>query len=243
MLDPTRPSKWTLYPQKSGVNCPRRYVLLRRFFWLFKFFLQATSAIIKETLAARKNSSPQNTYETSQLYSSGALKVICIGLQCVGFNQDIYKAILEHSARLNETKWKSLMALAAVGSPSSAPVTGTTTLPTGGISKTPKTPGVPHHVQRASSVVGAAGSPINSQGPSAVSQLSSTPTNIGAGNPTIPVGSTKPAIWNVVPNVVAPSVASSGSAALTTSGSPLSATSKAFESSRDPIDGDAAMKQ
>ncbi|KAF9557762.1 hypothetical protein CPC08DRAFT_591889, partial [Agrocybe pediades] len=69
---------------------------------------ETTSAIVKETIAGRKNSSPQNTYETSQLYACGALKVACVGLQCVGFNQEVYKSILDHSTKFSETKWKSL---------------------------------------------------------------------------------------------------------------------------------------
>ena len=68
---------------------------------------------MKETLAGRKNSSPQNTYETSQLYAAGALKVACVGLQCVGFNQTVYKSILDHAAKFGQTKWKSLTTASA----------------------------------------------------------------------------------------------------------------------------------
>ncbi|KAF8801448.1 hypothetical protein BYT27DRAFT_7198244 [Phlegmacium glaucopus] len=74
---------------------------------------ETTSAIVKETLFGRKNSSPQNTYETSQLYAAGALKVACVGLQCVGFNQTVYKSILEHAAQFGQTKWKSLTTASA----------------------------------------------------------------------------------------------------------------------------------
>jgi len=74
---------------------------------------QTTSAIVKETLSGRKNSSPQNTYETSQLYAVGALKVACVGLQCVGFNQTVYKSILEHATKFGQTKWKSLTTVSA----------------------------------------------------------------------------------------------------------------------------------
>jgi len=91
---------------------------------------QTQSAIVKETLFGRKNSSPQNTYETSQLYAAGALKVACVGLQCVGFNQTVYKSILEHAAKFGQTKWKSLttasanvLAAAAGGSGQSGPKT------------------------------------------------------------------------------------------------------------------------
>ncbi|TEB31480.1 hypothetical protein FA13DRAFT_370265 [Coprinellus micaceus] len=47
---------------------------------------ETTSALIKETLAGRKNTTPQNNYETGQLYTAGALKIACVALQCVGFN-------------------------------------------------------------------------------------------------------------------------------------------------------------
>ncbi|KIJ63349.1 hypothetical protein HYDPIDRAFT_92430 [Hydnomerulius pinastri MD-312] len=58
---------------------------------------ETTQAVIKETLAGRKNVSPQNHYETGQLYGAGALRVACIGLQCVGFNEDVYRGVLEQS--------------------------------------------------------------------------------------------------------------------------------------------------
>ncbi|KAF7294621.1 hypothetical protein MIND_00998700 [Mycena indigotica] len=73
---------------------------------------ETTQALVKETISARKNISPQNVYETSQLYTAGALKVACIGLQCVGFNKAVYHAVLEQAARLaaatattTTTKW------------------------------------------------------------------------------------------------------------------------------------------
>ncbi|KAI6094466.1 hypothetical protein EDD16DRAFT_1684950, partial [Pisolithus croceorrhizus] len=56
---------------------------------------ETTQALIKETLAGRKNVSPQNTYEAGQLYAVGALRVSCVGLQCIGFNNQVYHAILE----------------------------------------------------------------------------------------------------------------------------------------------------
>ncbi|KAI6021151.1 hypothetical protein EDC04DRAFT_2575661, partial [Pisolithus marmoratus] len=58
---------------------------------------ETTQALIKETLAGRKNVSPQNTYETGQLYAAGALRVSCIGLQCIGFNNEVYHGALEQS--------------------------------------------------------------------------------------------------------------------------------------------------
>ncbi|KIL68470.1 hypothetical protein M378DRAFT_21972 [Amanita muscaria Koide BX008] len=69
---------------------------------------ETTQAIIKETLSGRKNTSPQNVYETGQLYAAGALKVACVGLQCVGFNQAMYKALLEHAGRFAQNKTKTL---------------------------------------------------------------------------------------------------------------------------------------
>lgn len=65
-----------------------------------------TQAIVKETIAARKNVSPQNVYEVTQLYAAGALKVACVGLQCVGFNNAMYKALLEQAATFSANKWK-----------------------------------------------------------------------------------------------------------------------------------------
>lgn len=54
-------------------------------------------ALIRETISGRKNSAPQNLYETGQLYAVGALKVTCVGLQCVGFNNALYRAVLDHA--------------------------------------------------------------------------------------------------------------------------------------------------
>jgi len=59
---------------------------------------QAMQTIIKETLTGRKNLSAQNNYETNQLYAAGALKVACVGLQCVGFNEGLYRGLLDHAA-------------------------------------------------------------------------------------------------------------------------------------------------
>ncbi|KAF9239150.1 hypothetical protein BU15DRAFT_74842 [Melanogaster broomeanus] len=58
---------------------------------------QTTQVIVKATLAGRKNVSPQNHYETAQLYAAGALRVACVGLQCVGFSEDVYRGVLEQS--------------------------------------------------------------------------------------------------------------------------------------------------
>ncbi|KAG1856645.1 hypothetical protein DFJ58DRAFT_702435 [Suillus subalutaceus] len=66
---------------------------------------ETTQTLIKETLAGRKNLSPQNLYETAQLYAVGALRVACIGLQCVGFSSVMYRAVLEQAAL---GKWRGI---------------------------------------------------------------------------------------------------------------------------------------
>lgn len=63
---------------------------------------QTTQLLVKETLLSRKNTSPQNHYETAQLYAVGALKIACVGLQCVGFNNTLYRTICAQSG-----KWKN----------------------------------------------------------------------------------------------------------------------------------------
>lgn len=72
------------------------------------FPFQTTQALVKETLLHRKNTSPQNVYETGQLYVAGALKAACIGLQCIGFNSEVYKALLAHAEDCKKTgRWRS----------------------------------------------------------------------------------------------------------------------------------------
>ncbi|KAN0131357.1 hypothetical protein V8E53_010734 [Lactarius tabidus] len=69
---------------------------------------ETTQALIKETLAGRKNVSPQTIYETTQLFLAGALKIACVGLQCVGFNNLLYRTIIEHTTRCTQTgRWRS----------------------------------------------------------------------------------------------------------------------------------------
>ncbi|KAG6885366.1 hypothetical protein C0993_002696 [Termitomyces sp. T159_Od127] len=72
--------------------------------------------IVKETIVARKNTSPQNVYEVTQLYAAGALKVACVALQCVGFNHGMYRALLEQARVFTQSKWN-----AATGKVSPAP--------------------------------------------------------------------------------------------------------------------------
>ncbi|KAL6308643.1 hypothetical protein BKA93DRAFT_725211 [Sparassis latifolia] len=75
---------------------------------------ETTQALIKETLAGRKNTTPQNVYESGQLYAVGALKVACIGLQCIGFNNTLYRTILEHAAKCAQTgKWRNSSTVAS----------------------------------------------------------------------------------------------------------------------------------
>ncbi|OJA19215.1 hypothetical protein AZE42_06773 [Rhizopogon vesiculosus] len=58
---------------------------------------ETIQVLIRETLAGRKNISPQNLYETGQLYAAGALRVACVALQCVGFSTEMYRAVLEQA--------------------------------------------------------------------------------------------------------------------------------------------------
>ncbi|KAG5636338.1 hypothetical protein H0H81_008360 [Sphagnurus paluster] len=74
--------------------------------------LETTQAIVKDTIAARKNTSPQNVYEITQLYAAGALRAACVGLQCVGFNNAMYAALLEQARAFAQSKWA---AAASVG--------------------------------------------------------------------------------------------------------------------------------
>ncbi|KAI0268312.1 hypothetical protein BC834DRAFT_686467 [Gloeopeniophorella convolvens] len=69
---------------------------------------ETTQALIKETLSGRKNVSPQIVYETTQLYMAGALKVACVGLQCVGFNNLLYKTILDQVTKCAHSgRWRN----------------------------------------------------------------------------------------------------------------------------------------
>ncbi|KAH9179750.1 hypothetical protein EDB89DRAFT_511641 [Lactarius sanguifluus] len=68
---------------------------------------ETTQALVKETLVGRKNVSPQTIYETTQLYLAGALKIACVGLQCVGFNNLLYRTIIEQATRCAQTgRWR-----------------------------------------------------------------------------------------------------------------------------------------
>ncbi|KIM49731.1 hypothetical protein M413DRAFT_115341 [Hebeloma cylindrosporum] len=111
---------------------------------------ETQTCLIKETLSARKNTTPQTTYETTQLYASGALKIACVGLQCVAFNQEVYRAIIEWGVRWGESKWRA----AALAS-GSAPGGGKTT------------PGRRNQSQGSAGVAVAVASPTPSAGSSA----------------------------------------------------------------------------
>ncbi|EED83673.1 predicted protein [Postia placenta Mad-698-R] len=68
---------------------------------------ETAQALIKETLAGRRNTSAQNAYETGQLYAAGALKVGCIGLQCIGFNEGLYVMVMEQAGKCGQTgRWR-----------------------------------------------------------------------------------------------------------------------------------------
>lgn len=63
--------------------------------------------VVKETLINRKNTTPTVQYEISQLFAAGALKVACVGLQCVGFNSSLYHTIMEQAAKCQQNgRWK-----------------------------------------------------------------------------------------------------------------------------------------
>ncbi|KAL5533482.1 hypothetical protein ACEPAF_5258 [Sanghuangporus sanghuang] len=68
---------------------------------------ETSGVLVKETLVGRKNTSPTVQYEVSQLYSAGALKIACVGLQCVGFNLALYHNILEQAAKCRQGgRWR-----------------------------------------------------------------------------------------------------------------------------------------
>ncbi|KAI0689839.1 hypothetical protein BC835DRAFT_1418232 [Cytidiella melzeri] len=77
-----------------------------------------TQALVKETLSLRKNTSPQNIYETNQQYLAGALKAACIGLQCIGFNEDLYNGLLALAHGCSKTgRWRIPAAGLGTGPP------------------------------------------------------------------------------------------------------------------------------
>ncbi|KAI6004920.1 hypothetical protein EDD15DRAFT_2191662 [Pisolithus albus] len=68
----------------TGMSCDR-------FTWTFC----GLPKIVMEKLADRENVSPQNTYKTGQVYSDGILRVSHVVLQCIGFNDEVYRAVFE----------------------------------------------------------------------------------------------------------------------------------------------------
>ena len=55
-------------------------------------------------------------YETAQLYAAGALRVACVGLQCVGFSQPLYAAILEQAEKCRRSgRWRGTSSGGGVG--------------------------------------------------------------------------------------------------------------------------------
>jgi len=121
--------------------------------------IQTASAIVKETLAGRKNVSPQNIFETTQLYAAGALKVTCVGLRCVGFNQEVYKSVQEHFVKFGESRWKSL----AMGSPSN--INSHIPLVTMSPELSTRTPVVPKHLPRTPGLIPSSTSLTNGSSP------------------------------------------------------------------------------
>ncbi|KAH8100307.1 mitochondrial ribosomal subunit S27-domain-containing protein [Cristinia sonorae] len=74
-----------------------------------------SQSLIKETLSGRKNTSPQNVYETAQLYTCGALRVACVGLQCVGFSENLYRALLEQAEVCGKAgRWRGAVTTGSV---------------------------------------------------------------------------------------------------------------------------------
>ncbi|KAH6919293.1 hypothetical protein BKA70DRAFT_1394622 [Coprinopsis sp. MPI-PUGE-AT-0042] len=88
---------------------------------------ETKAAIVKETLAARKNTTPQTNYETGQLYAAGALKLAVVGLQCIGFSQEIYHSVTSLSTELLQATASAAAAAAAAAAmkPNSSPTTST----------------------------------------------------------------------------------------------------------------------
>ncbi|KIP07513.1 hypothetical protein PHLGIDRAFT_416150 [Phlebiopsis gigantea 11061_1 CR5-6] len=83
--------------------------------WI-KLPVETTQAIVKETVQHRKNTSPQNIYEVGQLYAAGALKTACIGLQCIGFNNALYKGLLSQAEVCTKTgRWRGSAAGLGMG--------------------------------------------------------------------------------------------------------------------------------
>ncbi|KZV67793.1 hypothetical protein PENSPDRAFT_635332 [Peniophora sp. CONT] len=81
---------------------------------------ESAQAILKDTLAERKNVAPQHLYEVAQLYAAGALRVACVGLKCIGFNASIYHSLLEHATRTGRTsrQWSNPVPRESLGSES-----------------------------------------------------------------------------------------------------------------------------
>ncbi|KAI0344975.1 hypothetical protein BDW22DRAFT_983491 [Trametopsis cervina] len=93
-----------------------------------KLPMETTQAIVKDTLSHRKSTSPQNVYETGQLYAAGALKAACIGLQCIGFNEDLYNGLLALAHNCAKTgRWRAPaggLGTGPIWSPSASPNLG-----------------------------------------------------------------------------------------------------------------------
>ncbi|KAF5349492.1 hypothetical protein D9756_008913 [Leucocoprinus leucothites] len=69
---------------------------------------ETANYLVEEIISARKHISPQNIYEVNQLYNAGVPKIASVGLECVGFNQEVYKSFLERAAKFTQSKWKPM---------------------------------------------------------------------------------------------------------------------------------------
>ncbi|KAG1736786.1 hypothetical protein EDB19DRAFT_1829820 [Suillus lakei] len=87
----TTAHRWTVVVVIGTMNKPTECFYNKDGKWYY-------AGVYKETLAGRKNLSPQNLYETGQLYVVGAFRVARIGLQCVGFSSVMYCTVLEQTA-------------------------------------------------------------------------------------------------------------------------------------------------
>ena len=156
----------------------------------------------------------------------------------------MYKSILEHSAKLLETKWKPLTALASAGNsgsgPSAATANDATATPSNGAAKAPKGG---RHAQRPMApplVPAILSTPVISQAPAVPRALQTPPMvsdmNHGVGLVKPLVGPATASIWNMNASAsnLSPSLSAPGGslAPFVASSSPLSATSKVFESAR-----------
>ncbi|EIW85673.1 hypothetical protein CONPUDRAFT_47136, partial [Coniophora puteana RWD-64-598 SS2] len=172
---------------------------------------EATQALIKETIAARKNVSPQTLYEIGQLYAAGALRIGCVGLQCIGFNAPLYSAIREYADTLTRARKLSADSTRSAGSPFRAPIGpgpgsprpfGSPRIAPGAASPLPAPIGTgsPRRSRVASPMPAPIGSPRSAMG-----SPTPMPRPIGSGSPRL--GSPRPPTMRKGSNVPPPGIA------------------------------------